>query len=110
MISDPYFITCVTCNGTGLEGGFPCSGCGGNKKTLLRADHFPDDIFPTYKVVEATDDTEYSALSSAQKTVYSMIISLGTVDLSSGTAIKTKLWNMFGAGTTTRANLEALIA
>ena len=110
MISDPYFITCVTCNGAGYVGEGACPTCGGRKTTLIRADHYPDGVYPTYKVVEATDDTEYAALSSAQKSTYGLIISLGTVDLSSGTAIKTKLWTMFGEGTTTRANLEALIA
>ncbi len=67
-------------------------------------------IFHTYKIVEATITSEYSALSTANKTAYGMIISLGTVDLAVGTATKDKLWDMFGAETTTRANLEALIA
>ena len=50
-----------------------------------------------------------NALSDANKDAYRMIISCYLVDLATDSSIKTKLWNMFGEGTTTRENLEALL-
>ena len=88
-------VDCPTCNGTGYVN--------------WGAHIIPGYVFATYKIVEATDATEYSALSSGNKTAYGMIISLGTVDLAEGTSTRTKLWDMFGAETTTRANLETLV-
>jgi len=67
------------------------------------------NIFATYKIVDATDSTEYGNLSAANKEAYKMIVSCGVVDLTEGTSIRTKLWSMFGEGTTTRENLEALL-
>jgi hypothetical protein len=66
-------------------------------------------IFPTYEISDATDATEYAALSDGNKDAYGMIISMGTVSLMDGTNTKVTLWALFGAGTTTRANLEALL-
>ena len=66
-------------------------------------------MYQTYKVVEATDNTEYGDLSDNNKDAYQMIISCGFIDLSNGTAIRTKLWNMFDENSTTRANLLTLI-
>ena len=62
----------------------------------------------TYKIIEATDQTEYNALSDNNKDRYALIISAGRVDFEEGTIVKATLWAMFGEGTTTRANLEAL--
>ena len=72
--------------------------------------YYPDDVYPTYKIIEATDATEYAALSDANKDAYKMIVSCGTVDLADGTVVRTKLMAMFGAGTTTRANLVELVS
>ena len=135
-MADGYKIwqICPSCSGTGKNirwdgdehgvGGLiedNCSRCLGEKYIFLgwcsvNTSILPDGteltqtVFPTYKIVEATVTSEYSALSTANKTAYGMIISLGTVDLSDGTATKDKLWDMFGAETTTRANLETLVA
>ena len=87
-----------------------CPNCGGTSYINWGAHVIPGYVFATYKIVEATIASEYSALSTANKTAYGMIVSLGTVDLSDGTATKDKLWDMFGAETTTRANLETLVA
>ena len=72
--------------------------------------YYPDNVYPTYKIIEATDATEYAALSDANKDVYKMILSCGTVDLSDGTEVRARLLAMFGAGTTTRANLVTLVS
>ena len=72
--------------------------------------YYPSGVYPTYKVLEATDASEYAALSDANKDAYKMILSCGEVDLSDGTAVRTKLLAMFGAGTTTRTNLVALVS
>ena len=116
---DPIYErdTCVRCGGDGIyteiEGGgsVTCPTCLGFG--TMRAD--PCDVLKsgviyTFELSEATDDTEYAALSSAQKTTYALLVSLGMLDISSGTAIRTKLWAMFGDGSTTRTNLEALMA
>ena len=68
-----------------------------------------DYIVPTYLVSEATVDAEYSTMSAAQKATYGMLISMGELNLSTGTAIRDKLWSMFPSTTTTRANLETLV-
>jgi hypothetical protein len=67
-------------------------------------------VYPTYRIFEATDDAEYSALSAANKSIYGLILSCGSVDLSAGTSVREKLMAMFGAGTTTRANLAELVS
>lgn len=111
---------CSNCGGDGIEwrgtpgGGNTCGYCGGtgtmSAGSIAKLDEIkPTNTYYTYEIVEATDDTEYTALTSAQKTTYHLITSLGMVDLSEGTAIRSKLWTMFGEGTTTRANLETLI-
>lgn len=66
-------------------------------------------LYYAYELSEATDDTEYAALSAAQKATYGMLISMGHFDLSTGTAVRAKLWAMFTSGTTTRANLDVLV-
>lgn len=71
---------------------------------------YPDGIYPTYKIVEATVASEYAALSDANKDLYKIILSCGVVDLSTGTAVRNYLMSMFGAGTTTRANLVTLVS
>ena len=62
----------------------------------------------TYKIIEATVPAEYNALSDNNKDRYKLIISAAIIDFSEGTTVKNALWAMFGEGTTTRVNLEAL--
>lgn len=62
----------------------------------------------TYRIVEATDPTEYNALSDTNKARYALIISAGLVDIADGTTIRSTLRAMFGDGTTTGANIAAL--
>lgn len=63
----------------------------------------------SYRILEATEPSEYNALSSANKSRYQLIISAGVVDYREGSLVRTVLWGIFGAGSETRANLEALI-
>ena len=62
-----------------------------------------------YEILDATDATEYNALSDANKDAYGLIISCGMVNLLDGSPSRTKLWNIFGEGTDTRTNLEILV-
>jgi hypothetical protein len=122
-------IECHHCNGTGID---PitqetCSFCGGDgeitaigfhqitrysavdiRNKIIRL-YLTDDVFPSYKIIEAIDDNEYDELNTSQKNTLSLILSCGFVDLAEGTQIRDKLWTMFGEGTTTRQNLEALL-
>lgn len=99
-------VRCWHCNGTGIvvfedvpefAGPIPSS-----EATSAMIVH-------TYMIIEATDASEYNALTDNQKAAYNLIISAGRVSLAEETQIRTRLFNLFGEGTTTRANLEALI-
>lgn len=103
----------MTSGGGAENGGYSeqeCPSCLGTGLEPFGSSYYPDGVYPTYKIVEATDDAEYAALSAANKAIYGIIVSCGTVDLSEGTAVRDKLLAMFGAGTTTRDNLAALVS
>lgn len=104
---------CYNCSGTGTVsggGGCPvCSSIGRIDFAEVGATDEVSYIFPTHKISDATDATEYAALSDGNKAAYGMIISMGTVSLAEGTNTRLTLWALFGEGTTTRANLEALL-
>lgn len=114
-------LPCPKCNGTGTWGryeGTPpewaetsCVVCGedGRIESWRLSDSVPSASW-TFRVLECVDPAEYAALSAANKSILSMILSCGIVDLSAGTAARTFLADMFGAGTTTRAALVDLLA
>ena len=88
--------TCVLCEGTGyLE---------------VSKIFYASSVFSAYKVLECLDATEHGALTDTQKDGVLHILACGLVDLNDGKAGKTRLWNWFGAESTTVANLTALIA
>ena len=108
---------CVRCGGDGIftemEGGgsvicLTCLGYG--TKRVNPAEVLKNGVIYTYELIDVTDDSEYSALSASQKNVFGLITSAGMIDISDGTSIHDKLWSMFGDGSTTRTNLEALMA
>jgi DnaJ-class molecular chaperone len=126
---------CGTCGGDGYIDGDICSSCYGTgdtpvigiipiivKKVLALQETCNDildkcnDIMDpvgtkpiyTYQIVEATVDSEYNALTESQKNIYKMIISVGVVDFSEGSQVRTKLLDIFGEETTTRNNLLEL--
>jgi hypothetical protein len=113
---------CHTCDGTGIStratGGVgekpqfideSCLVCGGLGEINDARIELSQNLFPTYKILEATNPAEYVALSPGQATIYGLIISAGIVDLSETTSALTILRGMFGEGSTTRTNLEELI-
>lgn len=114
------YVICPQCHGDGTfapsggpqgSGELPCNWPGCNETGFIEFGLFAGlDCYYTYEISEATDPTEWNALSAGNKTAYATILSMGVVDLSDGTAVKSTLWALFGSGTTTRANLEALIA
>lgn len=66
-------------------------------------------LFLSYEIYEATDPDEYTDLDDDYQEDYEKIMALGYVCLYGETRVKVRLWELFGAGTTTRANLQALI-
>ena len=62
------------------------------------------DSVPTWEIVEATVATEYDALSAGEKDRYKILTGLGTIN-PQGANVQAAFLKMFGAGTTTRANL-----
>ena len=127
-------ITCPFCDG---DGTYPesqtCSGCGGdgevdttNPEVLAMSREAQltiqyqvldeletklpgTNVFWSYQIWGATDQTEYQALSAGGKTNYNNIVHMGTVDLNTGTTSRAVLWNLFDSESTTRANLLALL-
>jgi hypothetical protein len=114
---------CHTCDGTGIstrangdigeeptliEG--PCPVCLGTGEVNDARLELSEHLFPTYKILEATDPDEYVALSSGNKGLFGLIVSAGIADLSEATTALSVLRGMFAIGTTTRTNLEALIS
>jgi len=67
------------------------------------------NVFASYKVLECLDATEHAALTDTQKDGVLHLLACSLVDLNDGKAGKTRLWNWFGAESTTVANLTALI-
>jgi len=67
------------------------------------------EVFKAYLIVESVDTTEYSGLTDSQKLDFLTLVSAGAVDISDGSTGRSVLMSLFGAGTTTRANLLALL-
>ena len=87
--------TCVVCSGTGYS------------DVYLIAD--PAKVFRSYLVLECLDATEHAALTDTQKDGIKHLLMCGHVDLNDGKAGKTRLWNWFGAESTTVANLTTFL-
>jgi len=112
---------CRTCMTTGVESSFdsngdpieidPCSACGGSGYRNTGISTFDDsgDMIEAYLLVEALDVTEYDALTDSQKLNFITLMSAGMVDVSSGSNGRSMLVSLFGAGTTTRTNMLALL-
>lgn len=67
-------------------------------------------LIPTYRIFNVIDPTEFGALLATNQQRIRDILSMGTVDASTGTNARALMLSVFGAGTTTRANLVALAA
>lgn len=65
------------------------------------------EVIPSYEILEATVPAEWATLTAQEKQRYQTLISAGQVNLR-GANTRAMLGAMFGAGTTTRANMLAL--
>ena len=108
-------VVCSICKGTGelwRDGPFGnmCGHCGGtgteNSGDIVES----TGIFRSYEILEALDVDEYNALTATQKDGVKVLLSCGLVDLNDGKAGRVRLWNWFGAESTTVANLTALLS
>lgn len=66
------------------------------------------DLIESYEIINATVPTEWAALSAAEKQRYQTVTGAGQVDCRNAN-VRATFQAMFGAGTTTRANLTALL-
>jgi len=126
-------ITCPACTSGTASDGNPCVLCTGDGlvdltdadfmhygnrwrlhgqvwDVLIANTTMPTNVFHAYEILEATDETEYNALSDANKAMYNALISCGRVDMNDGKKGKTWLWSLFDSESTTRAALIALLA
>jgi hypothetical protein len=88
----------------------PCSECGGEMTAEYGWLELPAGIYPAYEIFEHTALKEYKALEDDERAMYDLIISQGTIDMTEGGESKSELWDLFGAGSTTRANLIAMLS
>lgn len=65
-------------------------------------------VIPAYEIIDATVQTEWTALSAAEKQRYQTLTGAGQVNSQSANTRAT-FQAMFAAGTTTRTNLTALL-
>lgn len=114
-------ITCRACTGdktyavydengdcVGLEN---CLSCGGTGKMHMGwLELCSENVFESYEVLDCIDPTEHDALTDTQKDGVLHLLACGKVDLNDGKAGRVRLWNWFGAESTTVANLTALLA
>jgi len=99
---------CSYCSNTGQVASgicLPCSGIGYTTADIFL--EFP--IFYAYQIFNATDSTEYLALSAANKALYQLVVSQSFVDMTEGKNAKTTLWVLFGEGSNTRDNLITIL-
>lgn len=67
-------------------------------------------IIPAYIIYNAIVPSEFSALTNANQALVRDILNQGTVDGTQGKTARTVMLQVFGAATTTRANLAAIAA
>ena len=65
------------------------------------------DVVNGSEIFNATNDTEYAALTDDQKAIWDRLCSIELIDTDNGVA-KAREAELFGSGTTTRSNLIAL--
>lgn len=67
-------------------------------------------IIPTYRIYNLVTPSDFTALSSADQQNVRDILTMGTVDVSSGTLARTRFIATFPSSTQTFANLSGLAA
>ena len=109
---------CSSCNGNGTRylmtgddrlGVEDCPRCATTGVLETGTLDYGDNIFPSYQILEELDATEYAGLGAGAIAGIDTMLSCGLVDLNDGKAGKVRLWNWFGAESTTVANLTALL-
>lgn len=70
--------------------------------TLYR--YFYIDTVAGYQIFNATDDSEYAALTAEQQASWDRLCAIAQIDVTNGVA-KAREAELFGAGTVTRTNL-----
>ena len=112
---DYYKKTCQHCFGSGIwsaPGGDPpgsCPFCNGSGYFSEGRTMPPENVFESYLILEELDATEHNALTDTQKDGVLHLLACGQVDLNTGKVGRVRLWNWFGAESTTVANLTELI-
>ena len=65
-------------------------------------------VVPTYTIYNLIVPSEFVALTAANQQLVRDILSMGTVDGSPGTSVRTRMVTIFTSGTTTFSNLSNL--
>jgi hypothetical protein len=94
-VLDPTPGTCWKCGDTGSIAAY-------------WIDH-GDNVFHSNTILEELDPSEHAGLTDTQKDGVLTILSCGLVDLNVGKVGRVRLWNWFGAQSTTVASLTALL-
>lgn len=105
MANQKITETCLFCGGSSPS----CDHCGLTRKLAPYDIEMPSGVFLSCEVLEELDTTEYNALTATKKDGVKMLLMCGMVNLNDGKAGKTRLWDWFGAESTTVAALQALI-
>jgi len=110
-------LRCPFCGGDGFDGMAVCGHCTEgwlpsnariNAAEIIEKIHLTN-VFDSYEIIEAIDTSEYNALTADQKTGVALLLSCGRVNLNEGKAGRTRLLAWFGGGSTTIANLSAML-
>lgn len=96
LISDP-----LTRGYSGMDDQAAADNLNTEYRTRLR------ELIATWEIIEATVPAEYTSLSAAEKTRYQTFVAAGNIN-PAGVNTRAAFAAMFGAGTTTRSNLQAL--
>jgi hypothetical protein len=108
------YILCPDCAGTGIQqlplGPVPCPKCqatGGNAEGFISKPIPP--LYYAYDIYNCLNEPECGSLPAEVVPWLNILISQGIIDMADGHLAKTVLWEWFGSGSVTRANLIALL-
>lgn len=103
---------CPICEGTKfypISSEEPCYACDGSGVKLNSPFRLGEDHYYAHEILGCINDAEYTALNDVKKDGVRIILSLGIVDMGENAVCRTKLFNFFPEGTTTRINLLELL-